>query len=103
MEGLQTPVSVIWHVLKARTEGMGLNAAARTFDKAKNTILSWERKFVDLHRVLFLYAVVHEFLASVIEGDEAYTKVQKNVPDFSDLCVWLVFMRLSHPPLVKVL
>jgi transposase-like protein len=80
MEGLKTPVSVIWQVLKARTEGMGLNAAARTFDKAKNTILAWERKFVDLHRVLFLYAVVHEFLASVIEGDEAYTKVQKNVP-----------------------
>ena len=71
MEGLKTPVSVIWHVLKARTEGMGLNAAARTFDKAKNTILSWERKFVDLHRVLFLYAVVHEFLESVIAGDEA--------------------------------
>ena len=80
MAGLKTPVSVIWHVLKARTEGMGLNAAARTFEKAKNTILAWESKFVDLHRVLFLYAVVHEFLASVIEGDEAYTKVQKNVP-----------------------
>jgi len=71
MEGLKTPVSVIWHVLKARTEGMGLNAAARTFDKAKNTILAWEQKFVDLHRVLLLYALVHEFLESVIEGDEA--------------------------------
>jgi hypothetical protein len=80
MAGLKTPVSVIWQVLKARTEGIGLNAAARTFEKAKNTILAWERKFVDLYRVLFLYAVVHEFLASVIEGDEAYTKVQKKVP-----------------------
>jgi transposase-like protein len=80
MEGLKTPVSVIWHVLKARMEGMGFNAAARTFDKAKNTILSWERKFVALHQVLLLYALVHEFLESVIEGDEAYTKVQKNVP-----------------------
>src|SRR5713101_6377748 len=80
MEGLKTPVSVIWQVRKARTEGMGLNAAARTFEKAKNTILAWEQKFVDLHRVLLLYALVHEFLASVIEGDEAYTKVQKNVP-----------------------
>jgi transposase-like protein len=80
MAGLKTPVSVIWQVVKARTEGMGLNAAARTFEKAKNTILAWERKFVDLHQVLFLYALVHEFLALVIEGDEAYTKVQKNVP-----------------------
>jgi transposase-like protein len=80
MEGLKTPVSVIWQVLKARTEGMGFNAAARTFEKAKNTILAWEGKFSDLHQVLFLYALVHEFLALVIEGDEAYTKVQKNVP-----------------------
>ena len=62
MEGLKTPISVIWQVLKARTEGMGFNAAARTFEKAKNTILAWERKFLDLHQVLFLYALVHEFL-----------------------------------------
>ena len=80
MAGVKTPVSVIWQVLKARTEGMGLNAAARTFDKAKNTILAWERKFIDLHQVLFLYALVHEFLELVLEGDEVYTKVQKNVP-----------------------
>src|SRR6267378_25030 len=80
MEGLKTPVSVIWHVIKARTEGLGLNAAARTFDKAKNTILAWERKFVDLHRVLLLYMLVHEILVVVIEGDEAYTKVHQNVP-----------------------
>jgi transposase-like protein len=80
MAGLKTPISVIWQVIKARTEGMGLNATARTFGKAKNTILAWESKFGDLHRVLFLYALVHEFLALVIEGDEAYTKVQKNVP-----------------------
>jgi transposase-like protein len=80
LEGLKTPVSVIWQVIKARTDGLGLNAAARTFDKAKNTILAWERKFVALHRVLFLYTLVHEFLAVVIEGDEAYTKVHQNVP-----------------------
>src|SRR2546421_5782934 len=48
--------------------------------KAKNTILAWERKFVDLHRVLFLYTLVHEFLAVVIEGVEAYAKVYENVP-----------------------
>ncbi len=80
MEGLKTPMSVIWLVIKARTDGMGLNAATRTFDVAKNTILSWERKFSDLHRVLFLYTMVHEFIALVIEGDEAYTKIHHNVP-----------------------
>ena len=63
MEGLKTPMSVIWLVIKSRTDGMGLNAATRTFEFAKNTILSWERKFSDLHRVLFLYTLVHEFIA----------------------------------------
>jgi len=71
MAGVKTPVSVIWQVLKARTEGMGFNAAARTFEKAKNTILAWERKVRDLQQVLFLSALVHEFLEVVIEGDEA--------------------------------
>jgi transposase-like protein len=80
MAGLKTPVSVIWQVVKARTEGMGLNAAARTFEKTKHTILAWERKFRDLHQVLFLYALVPEFIELVTEGDEVYTKVQKNVP-----------------------
>ena len=80
MEGLQTPMSMIWLVIKARTDGMGLNAATRTFEFAKNTILSWERKFSDLHRVLFLYTLVHQFIEVVIEGDEAYTKVHRNVP-----------------------
>jgi transposase-like protein len=80
MEGLKTPMSTIWLVIKARTDGMGLNAATRTFEVAKNTILSWERKFSHLHRVLFLYTMVHQFIEVIIEGDEAYTKVYHNVP-----------------------
>jgi len=71
LEGLKTPVSVMWQVIKARTDGLGLHAATRTFDKAKNTLLAWERKCVDLHRVLLLSTLVHEFFAVVIEGDEA--------------------------------
>ena len=80
MEGLKTPLSMIWLVIKARTDGIGLNAATRTFEVAKNTILSWERKFSHLHRVLFLYTLVHEFIEVIIEGDEAYTKVHHHVP-----------------------
>jgi len=41
------------------------------YERAKNTILAWERKFLDLQQVLFLYALVHECLEVVIEGDEA--------------------------------
>jgi hypothetical protein len=63
LEGWKTPVSVIWQVRTARTEGMGFHAAARTFEKAKHTILAWERKCIDLPQVLFLSALVHECLA----------------------------------------
>lgn len=77
--GLRTPLSEIILVLKARTEGMGLNAAVRTFGYAKNSILNWERRLASLQETLFLYALVHEFLQLVIEGDELYTKVHRNV------------------------
>lgn len=80
LEGLKTPLSVVWRVLNARTEGMGLNATARIFGVSKNTVLAWEQRGADLQPVLFLYSLVHQFLQVVIEGDEAYTKVGKNVP-----------------------
>ena len=93
MAGLKTPVSVIWQVVKARTEGMGLNAAARTFEKAKNTILAWERKFRDLHQVLFLYAVVHEFLALVIKAMKPIPRSRRMSLRISHLdgpyCLWI--------------
>jgi len=63
LEGVKTPVSVIWHGVKARPEGLGFHAAARPFEKAQQTILAWERKVVDRHPVLLLSAVVHECFA----------------------------------------
>jgi hypothetical protein len=71
MAGVKTPVSVIGQVRKARTEGMGCNAAARPFERAKHTILAWERKVLDLQHVLCLSALVHACLEGVIEGEEA--------------------------------
>jgi len=67
-------------VIKSRTEGQCLNATVRTFDIAKNTILDWERKFSKIHEILLVYSLSHSFLESIIEGDELYTKVGKNVP-----------------------
>ncbi len=82
--GIRTPVSKIWQVINARTEGMAFNAACRVFEIAKNTLLSWERKFADLHQTLLLYSLSHQFLQLVIEGDEFYTKVGQNVaPELS--------------------
>ena len=80
LEGLRTPLSKIWEVLEARTEGMGLNAVARVFHKGKQTVIKWEQRFGQLQQVLLIYALVQQFLELVIEGDEAYTKVHKNVP-----------------------
>ena len=97
LENLKTPLSVIWQVLKARTDGLGLNATVRTFGIAKNTVLDWERRCADLKPVLFLYALAHQFLQVVIEGDEAYTKVEKNRPaDQSEGWTLLLMDRASR-------
>lgn len=80
MEAVKKPISFIWQVIHARVEGVGLNATCRIFKISKNTLLDWERKFSRLYQVLFIYSLVHEFVKLVIEGDEVYTKVQKNTP-----------------------
>jgi len=76
--GLTTPLSEIVKVLKARMEGMGLNASERVFGFTKKTILNWENRLAALQETLLLYALVHEFLQLIIEGDELYTKVNRN-------------------------
>jgi len=80
LQGLKKPVSLIWFVINSRTEGNSLNATCRIFGIAKNTLLSWERKFTHLYHTLLLYSLAHNFIQLEIEGDEFYTKVAKNVP-----------------------
>ncbi len=80
LEGLKKPLSLIWLVIHDRTEGQGFNATARVFGISRTTLRDWERRFSNLYDVLFLYSLVHQFLSLEIEGDEAYTKVKKNVP-----------------------
>jgi hypothetical protein len=80
LAGIKKPVSTIWSVMDARTEGLSFNAACRVFHIAKNTLLSWERKFNGLYHTLFVYSMVHAYIEMIIEGDEFYTKVNKNVP-----------------------
>ena len=85
ISGLTTPLSRIIEVLKARSEGMSLNATARTFRVSKKSVIDWERRLADLKPTLMLYSVLHEFIHQEIEGDELYTKVDKNVsPSVSD-------------------
>ena len=78
--GLRTPLSRIITILKARTEGMSLNATTRTHNVSKKSVIDWERRLADLKPTLMLYALLHEFIHQEIEGDELYTKVEKNKP-----------------------
>jgi len=80
MEGIRKPIDFVIKVLTARTEGLSFNATCRTFNISKNTLLSWENKIKPIKNTLLLYSLSKEFISQIIEGDEAYTKVYKNVP-----------------------
>jgi transposase-like protein len=80
LAGLKTPVSRISIVLEAINDGMGLNAACRTFHVGKNTIKRWLNRLGGLKETLLLYALCHQFIQLLVEGDELYTKVGENKP-----------------------
>lgn len=89
--GLTTPLSRIIEILTARSEGMSLNATARTFHVSKKSVLDWERRLADLKPTLMLYSLVHEFIHQEIEGDELYTKVNQSVAP-SDSEGWTIVL-----------
>jgi IS1 family transposase len=78
--GLTTPLSRIITILKARSEGMSLNATTRTHNVSKKSIIDWQRRLAGLKPTLMLYALLHQFIHQEIEGDELYTKVDPNKP-----------------------
>lgn len=80
MFNLKTPISKVALVLNARTEGMSFNATCRVHHISSHTLQEWENKFGSLKETLLLYSLSHTFVEMIIEGDELYTKVNKNVP-----------------------
>jgi transposase-like protein len=97
LAGLRTPLSKIKQVIDALNDGMGINAAARTFNVAKNTIYDWLERMAGLKEVLLLYALCHQFLTQVVEGDELYTKVKENkAPDQSEGWTIVLMERASR-------
>lgn len=80
IEGLRTPVSRIILIITALSEGLGVNAATRLFSVGKNSIYRWQERLSYLQQTLLLYSLCHRFLQLNIEGDELYTKINKNVP-----------------------
>jgi len=77
---LKTPLSRITIILEAVNEGMGINAAGRTFHVSKNSIKRWLRRLGGLKETLLVYALCHQFVQQWVEGDELYTKVGRNKP-----------------------
>jgi transposase-like protein len=88
---LVTALSKIAQVLRSRSEGLGFNACARTFEISRDTLRSWEKRFSSLKQTLYLYALCHNFLSQIIEGDELYTKIHHNTPA-SDSRGWTVIL-----------
>ena len=80
LAGLRTPLSYIILVLDALNNGLGINAARDTFKVAKNSIYGWLERVAGLKEPLMVYALCHDFLQQLIEGDELYTKVKENKP-----------------------
>ena len=80
LAGLRTPLSRIQQILSAVHEGLGINAACRTFAVSKNSIKEWERRLSGVKPVLLLYSLCHQFFQQILEGDELYTKVERNRP-----------------------
>jgi hypothetical protein len=81
---LKTPISVVVPGLSALTEGMGIHAAARLYGVSKKSISRWQERLSGVKQTLWLYAVTHQWLHQVIEGDARYTRVRPNVaPDES--------------------
>jgi hypothetical protein len=81
---LKTPISVIVQVLPALTEGVGINAATRLYGGQQKQYLSLARATQWRKKTLLLFALTHQFLQQMIEGDELYTRVNKKVaPDAS--------------------
>jgi transposase-like protein len=80
LANLKTPLSRIVEILQALNEGLGVNAVCRVFGVSKSSLYRWQQRLSELKPTLVLYALCHQFLNLVIEGDERYTKVKKTFP-----------------------
>lgn len=78
MARLRTSSTVVSFALKARTEGMGVRAAGRTFGKSHSTIIRWEGRLAE--QVEQWSPPAPEGASVTVEGDEVYTRVGENLP-----------------------
>lgn len=94
---IRTSLSRVSEILLSRAEGLGFNAACRVFKIGRSTLKNWEEDFSSLIKVLMLYSYAHKFFQLIIEGDEMYTKIAKNVaPDLSEGWIIVLLDRSSR-------
>lgn len=61
-----------------RTSGASLNACAQEFKVSKKSIIDWEWRLAGVKTTLLIYELMQKFIDLVVEGDELYTKVDRN-------------------------
>ena len=78
MARLKTPSNIVSAALGARSEGLGIRATGRSFEKSHTTIMGWEKRFA---RQVEKWSPPAKKDAEVtVEGDEVYTRVKENLP-----------------------
>ena len=78
MARLRTPATIVSAALNVRTEGLGVRATGRSFDKSHATIIRWERRLAASESQWSPPAPEESDVT--IEGDEVYTRVGENLP-----------------------
>lgn len=78
MARLRTPSSVVEYALNSRTEGVGVRATGRVYNKPHATILRWEERLARQREQWSPPAP--EGSEITVEGDELYTRVAENRP-----------------------
>lgn len=78
MARLRTPVAIVSYAMKVRTEGTGVRATGRAFDKSHSTILRWEQRLADQEAAWSPPAPENTDIT--LEGDELYTRYAVNFP-----------------------
>ena len=78
MARLRTPKAVVEAAIRARSEGLGVRATARVVGKSHSSIQCWEERLSN--QAANWSPTPSEEQALTLEGDELYTKVEKNRP-----------------------
>jgi transposase-like protein len=78
MQRLRTSVATVSKALKGRTEGLGVRATARVFDVSHSTVIRWEQRVAS--KASDWSPSTPKETDITVEGDELYTRVERNFP-----------------------